>query len=89
MTCQYCLHLPVCKLAEENISLGTKVKDVVHDRVNFTEEKHGQWEPAIDKHPELYGWVPLSDVVCSVCDLSNGKETTYCPNCGAKMDLEE
>ena len=39
MTCQNCLHLPVCKLANEDISQGTKVKDVIHDCVNFIEEK--------------------------------------------------
>ena len=26
---------------------------------------------------------------CSACGCKNDKETNYCPNCGAKMDLKE
>lgn len=48
------------------------------------EVKHGKWEYiGTDKHGNVFR--------CSNCALRIGLdyETTYCPNCGAKMDLEE
>ena len=57
--------------------------------VEFAPVKHGKWLREVDLHPELYGWVPLSSVVCSVCKTSNGLKQHYCPNCGAKMDLKD
>ena len=89
MTCQNCLHLSVCKFANEDISLGTKVKDVVHDCVNFIEEKHGQWIENED-----------GEIVCTECGVripemySNADsimqfECKFCHSCGSKMDLEE
>ena len=47
---------------------------------------HGKWLNAVEVHPELYGWVPLDNVVCSVCDKLSEHKTPYCPKCGAKMD---
>lgn len=49
---------------------------------------HGRWVNEVELHPELYGWVPLDSVVCSVCNRANGMEKPYCPNCGARMVLE-
>lgn len=49
--------------------------------------KRGRWINEVELRPELYGWVPLNSVVCSACNKSNSRETSYCPNCGAKMDL--
>lgn len=48
------------------------------------EVKHGKWEYiGTDKQGNVFR--------CSNCALRIGLdyETTYCPNCGAKMDLEE
>lgn len=47
--------------------------------------KHGRWE-----------WYDLTisfsyinrGYMCSVCGFKQEDETSYCPNCGAKMDLE-
>lgn len=48
--------------------------------------KHGRWEPRKD----VPGFVNCS--VCHDCniydDWADGKKWKYCPNCGAKMDLE-
>lgn len=47
-------------------------------------ERHGEWEYiGTDKHGNVFR--------CSYCALRIGLdyETTYCPHCGAKMDLEE
>lgn len=48
------------------------------------EIKHGKWEYiGTDKQGNVFR--------CSNCALRIGldRETDYCPNCGAKMDLEE
>ncbi len=50
--------------------------------------KHGRWKDA-----ERHGIVTYSKAYsqCSVCDNVQflGKEMTYCPSCGARMDKEE
>ena len=44
--------------------------------------KHGRWELDDAAEPQRYG--------CSKCSCSTWYGTyRYCPNCGAKMDLEE
>ena len=58
--------------------------------------------PAADVAPVVHGqWVwkqfpiPWGDsdldvyTVCSVCGCCSPGESNYCPNCGAKMDIEE
>ena len=51
---------------------------------DVTEVVHGYW-----KWKELYGEVGYM-LVCSECEESEGAcvRFDYCPNCGAKMDLE-
>ena len=48
--------------------------------------KHGRWE----EHPHSYGFKRCS--VCHDCNIwgewADGKKWGYCPDCGAKMDLE-
>lgn len=39
--------------------------------------KHGQWEDCSN------GWM------CSCCERDNTKDTPFCPNCGARMDLKD
>lgn len=39
--------------------------------------RHGKWEDCSN------GWM------CSVCHRDVSKNYNYCPNCGAKMDLDE
>lgn len=34
------------------------------------------------------GYKPPDVVVCNHCDYWNEKKEDYCPNCGAKMDLQ-
>jgi NADH pyrophosphatase NudC (nudix superfamily) len=44
--------------------------------------KHGKWELVDEAEPRRYG--------CSKCSCLSWYGTyKYCPNCGAKMDLEE
>lgn len=54
---------------------------------NAEEVVHGRW---IFKHN------PIKDpkgyfirIVCSECNLHTGQKSNYCPQCGAKMDLED
>lgn len=52
---------------------------------NVSPVRHGRW---IEK--EKYTFGILYD--CSLCEnriIDNGHPWNYCPNCGAKMDLEE
>lgn len=48
---------------------------------------HGRWEPRTD----AIGFVRCS--VCRDCNIygewADGEKWSYCPNCGAKMDLED
>lgn len=53
-------------------------------------------EPAADVAPVVHGrWVPFhSEAVgdvqyCSACAIGFDAKTDYCPNCGAKMDIED
>ena len=47
--------------------------------VEVAEVKRGHW---LEKDGEWYLYY------CSVCDEGSDFRTRYCPNCGAKMDLE-
>ena len=44
---------------------------------------HGEWEPIINAYRELEGWI------CKCCGTETKQKSNYCPNCGAKMELEE
>lgn len=52
--------------------------------------RHARWVQVI-VHVEVDdGFVDRVSECCSACHESNGRRRTYfCPNCGAKMDLEE
>ena len=43
---------------------------------NVVEVMHGEWRKTI------------TGFICSVCDTHEARITSYCPNCGAKMDGE-
>ena len=50
--------------------------------------------PAADVAPVVHGkWIHLSGCdVCSVCNYKTGKHEVgrnFCPECGAKLDLED
>ena len=58
-------------------------------------------QPAADVAPVVHGrWIFKWDsekdprrlfvrIVCSECNLHTGQKSTYCPNCGAKMQGAE
>ena len=53
--------------------------------------KHGRWGMDIDFvfSYELEDYICEDHYTCSLCDYDSLHNTTYCPNCGAKMDLED
>lgn len=58
----------------------------------FPIQKLVLYEPAADVAPVVHArWELLSEHrshKCSVCGRRDWYATNYCPNCGAKMDLE-
>jgi hypothetical protein len=71
-----------------------------YDGADMVLVKHIEEAPAADVAPVRHGrWEARKDVPgfvnCSVChdcniydDWADGKKWKYCPDCGAKMDLE-
>ena len=67
-------------------------KDIVEDiesqpTVDAVPVVHGRW---IEKQEPIPWCEDDVDVftVCSICNCCSIGESYYCPNCGAKMDLE-
>ena len=53
---------------------------------DVTKVVHGRWRIETDEEEPR----PMFKlVVCSVCEEKANHPYNYCPNCGAKMDLEE
>lgn len=59
-------------------------------------EKAARGFPAADVAPVIHGsWVPFHSQAagniwyCSACEIGFAAQMKYCPNCGARMDLEE
>ena len=53
--------------------------------------RHGHWETK-EYTPEdsFDDWIVIHHKeVCSECGKGQGERSKFCPNCGAKMDLEE
>ena len=49
-------------------------------------------QPTVDATPVTHGkWEDVGSLSCrcSECGCKNDRETMFCPNCGAKMDLED
>ena len=51
--------------------------------------RHGRWEArAIPRSDPDGDWIAL-EYHCSLCNRLEYRKENYCPNCGAKMDLED
>ena len=56
------------------------------ETVDAAPVKHGKW---IEKEDMIGSYLEQSNVAfyeCSVCKETSGEISSYCPNCGAKMD---
>lgn len=71
------------KSVEERNDLDVKPIDAVPVR-------HGRWVTTLYTTTSKRGRIiSNAKFCCSECGYSNGrKQSNYCPNCGAKMDLE-
>ena len=73
-------------LAPDDWAKGRTIKAILDDvpTVDAEPVRHGRW---VNPHMNKYGH-PCHH--CSECGfLASQKDRNYCPNCGAKMDLEE
>ena len=50
---------------------------------------HARWEDGRGDWDNIFGEYYLRNTyVCSACRVEEKRNSAYCPNCGAKMDLE-
>lgn len=50
---------------------------------------HSKWMEMVEYHEDGFGeWCQDIYYNCLNCDYATVVNTNYCPNCGAKMDLE-
>ena len=64
-------------------------KDVVDEMPTIDPESlrpHGRWVESLVLRTDMSA---LYQYTCSECAIISNRESNYCPNCGAKMDLEE
>lgn len=89
----------ICKSKESTIKFGSnsyeKVKAVekvcrlIIDKKVLTPDdiepvRHGRWDKVYKS-----GVTVTDGHVSSCCDMWNERRSPWCPNCGAKMDLEK
>ena len=84
---------------DEYIKKETAIKSLLNDclgQVSYSREDAADcifWLDAADVAPVRHGkWLHRKNGVayCSECEVDTVEdETNYCPNCGAKMDLED
>ena len=72
------------KLRGEQVEI-VPIRIIENPTVDAVEVVHGRW---IEKQEPIPWCEDDVDVfcVCSVCDCASPGESSYCPNCGAKMD---
>lgn len=77
---------PACARYMAQLDERTRFKHMIYDSpaADVAEVKRGKW---IEYLPVLR--VGNLQIGCSECGLTNDFKTSYCPNCGAKMDLED
>lgn len=98
MTCKNCIHCSACMHTRAATLDPYQSRPTNKDTGECSdwhscyiqEIKHGKWAIRYE------GTYKRAKCYCSVCGKSNGiggiisnQKKPYCPNCGAKMDLEE
>lgn len=76
---------------------GAEIHWIEHDYHTINVHRKPLYEiPIVDAVPVVHGrWIYENDdpsmIPCSMCgyQVFRYNNTPYCPNCGAKMDLEE
>lgn len=58
--------------------------------VDAAQVAHARWEHGSGDWDNIFGEYYLRPTyICSNCHEEEKRNSAYCPNCGAKMDLEE
>lgn len=88
MNCNRCIHSRICQLWEQSECQNAScyVEDCFEENITCDTETlvHGKWLPTNDKNKKRCS---NCDVIHLICQYPNGN-INFCPNCGAKMDLE-
>lgn len=81
--CNTCAHNKVCRYMDN--------QPCIECSQYAEQERHGRWVMTLYATTSKRGRVISNKrFACSECGYSNGrKQSNYCPNCGAKMDLKE
>lgn len=75
------------------------LKEYLYEKIFGAKGKIDAWvdaQPTIEAEPVRHGrWMMYATpddhniwFACSLCNAAQNKESTYCPNCGARMDKE-
>lgn len=89
--CRRCFHAYVCEQFNEHRDSNNEKCHFFNDHfvpaADVEPVRHGRWETKID-YDEFWG--ELDYYECSLCGTRElrDKQTPYCANCGARMDLE-
>ena len=83
-TCKDCIHFDICRKIETLTKFSGDNEaycEAFKNKANYEEVKHGRWVYEKTHQGMKY--------VCSECsEIPECFEPNYCPNCGARMDLE-
>lgn len=88
---------PACARYMAQLDERTRFKHMIYDSpaADVAEVKHGKWNGwhgdklvgIDDNGDDMYRHYHYN--TCSECGRGNAIKSDYCPNCGAKMDLED
>lgn len=75
------------KLKERDLCLCVTEQDIKDaPAADVTQVRNGKWNVEWDAERDQKRL--FVRIVCSNCGLKTGQKSNYCPNCGARMDLE-
>ena len=84
-------HLHTVIIYSENDGYTDEVREALKMAIESLDEEYGEWISEIVEGEDWKGckrqyYQPIS---CSKCHSSNHRKSTYCPNCGRKMEGAE
>ena len=80
----------ICEAEDDPYNIGVMAAIAKVKRMPTIEPKKGKWievQETLDYSAEYF--VQAIGFECSLCGTQMGNRWSYCPNCGAKMDLKE
>ncbi len=75
----------LCDMTDDNIAIMPDVAAVLRElpAADAVQVRHGRWTKAYRS-----GMLVKTGCVSSCCDMWAGRQSDYCPSCGARMDEE-